>query len=165
MTTGGSGGEQQQPVVSTVSILQLWDMIREEAELTKEEMEDLPLVTNVIVSREVRWEVGKPVPGVRKPGESELLVFALFHGPEAHDVTVYALPRDPRTVSDRAWVRYIINRVSPALTTETMNRKTFMSAAANDLFLLAFPDDGDDDEEVEPEENPEGGPPSPAVSP
>src|ERR1700744_1656442 len=157
MTTSGPGGEQQVPVVGTVSILQLWDMVREESGLTGDEMESLPLMTTMVVSREIQWTVGRPVPGARKPGEGEMMVFALFHGPDDHDVTVYALPREAKPVGERHWARYTLNRVAPTMTVETMNRQGFMSAAAGRLLQLAI-DEGvaeDEDDESEEPEDPE----------
>lgn len=144
------------PEIGLISIAQLSDMARAAAELTEEEMRQLPIASRFVVSREITWEIGKSPPG--NP-DGSLYVFGLFVGDDDHDVIAYILPRDAKNPAEPHWMRYTLNRVSPTLLIETMVRSTFLTAVGAELYKLAV-DNGivEDPDDEEPEETPEGTP-------
>jgi hypothetical protein len=140
------------PEVGVITVAQLSEMIRIEAELEPEELQQLPLASRLVVSQNIVWEVGKSV-----PGNDSLYVFSLFHGEAAHDVIAYILPIELKNPGERHWLRYTLNREVPTLLIESMTRATFLTAVALDLWDLAVRVGVVEEEEEEEEEPPAGG--------
>src|SRR5579871_538320 len=150
MTDGENQTGATVTTIGTISIEKLSEMAREAANLEPEELRALPIVTRVELGPGNSW-----VPGQSVPKRADLYVFALFDGPDAHDVTAYVLPRDPKPVEEPHWIRYRMNRLVPTMMVEQMIRSTFIDQVGESLYALAI-DSGiveeDDDDTDEPEE-------------
>jgi hypothetical protein len=105
------------------------------AGLTVELVRDLPMVSRVFDGAKRDWEAGK-----QNPGNQQMIVHSMFLTPDEDeegvpgDVRVYSFPQTEGV----PFARYVINRIHPGFTTESMSDESFMDEVASEMRELAL---------------------------